>query len=162
MMNPTIYIETTIPSYLAARQSSDVIVAGKQETTRLWWNTRRPHYVLTASQFVLDEATRGNPDAAQRRLQLLADIPLLLVDEEAVSLTQLILQAGVIPQKAAFDAAHIAVATRHGVDFLLTWNCTHIANAEIMRTVRRVIENAGYAMPVICTPHELFGGESDD
>ncbi|MHC4873659.1 MAG: type II toxin-antitoxin system VapC family toxin [Planctomycetota bacterium] len=114
----SVYIETTIPSYLTARPSNNLIIAGEQEVTRQWWEIRRGDFDLYISELVLEEAQCG-------------------------------------------DAGHIALATRHEVDYLLTWNCTHIANAETIRSLSYVINEAGYSLPVICTPLELFGGEPD-
>ena len=160
-LKSTVYIETTIPSYLTARPSRDLIVAGRQELTRLWWETRRDKFSLCISDFVIEEATRGHPEAARKRLEVLAEVPLLEIDNEVVGLTKTILESGLIPNKAAADAGHVAVASRHGVDYMITWNCTHLANAEILRYINYVVSEAGYFLPTICTPDELFGGEID-
>ena len=159
---PAVYLETTIPSFLTARPSTDKILVGKQEVTRQWWENRRNHYDLFISQYVLDEAAGGDPVAAARRLAVIGGIDLLEVDDAVLSLAGEIVKSGLIPERAKTDAAHIAVAARHGVDFLLTWNCTHIANAEIMGRIQFVVTNAGYNPPTICTPDELFGGEYDE
>jgi len=158
----TVYLETTIPSFLTARPSNNLVVAGKQETTRQWWETRRGKYRLLISQFVLDEAGAGDPEAAKRRLDIIADLETLEIDEEVLSLAERIVEAGLIPVKSSTDAAHVAVAARHGVDFLLTWNCAHIANAEILARANFVVARAGYDLPTICTPDELFGGGNDE
>jgi hypothetical protein len=157
-----VYLETTIPSFLTGRPSNDLILAGKQELTRRWWETRLICYQPVVSQFVIDESGAGDPSAAGKRLSILDDIPLLEIDEEVLDLTDRILSTGIIPPKAATDAAHIAIAARHRVDFLMTWNCTHIANAEIMGRIRTVLELAGYFSPVICTPDELFGPDENE
>jgi hypothetical protein len=153
----TVCLETTIPGFLTGRPSNDLILAGKQEVTRQWWEGRRMHYNLVISQFVIDEASGGDPDAAGKRLSVLENIPLLEIDGEVLDLTDRILATGIIPSKAATDAAHIAISARRDVDFLMTWNCTHIANAEIVAKIRVIVERAGYRCPVICTPHELLG-----
>jgi hypothetical protein len=158
----TVYLETTIPSFLTGRPSNDLILAGKQEVTRRWWETRLSFYQAVVSQFVIDEAGAGDPSAAEKRLNALDDIPLLEIDDEVLDLTDRILSTGVIPAKAATDAAHIAIAARHRVDFLMTWNCTHIANAEIAGKLRTILEVAGYTSPVICTPDELFGPDENE
>jgi hypothetical protein len=111
---------------------------------------------------VYDEAARGDGEAAQERLAALVDIPFLALDEEALSLSDAIVAAGVIPEKAHTDAGHIALAERHGMDFLLTWNCRHIANAEILDRVDLVATAYGYKLPIICTPDELFGIDDDE
>ena len=161
-MKPTVYIETTIPSFLKARTAQDVVLAGKQEVTKRWWNQRRQEYELFVSQLVYDEAARGDSEAAQERLTALVDVPFLALDEEALNLSDAIVAAGVIPEKAHTDAGHIALAARHGMDFLLTWNCRHIANAEILDRVDVVVTAHGYKLPIICTPDELFGIDDDE
>lgn len=103
-----------------------------------------------------------NSIAAEKRMGILDDIPILMEDEEVLHLTESILNAHLIPHKAATDASHIAIATRHGMDFLLTWNCAHIANAEIVRDIDWLLTEAGYKMPVVCTPDELMGGEFNE
>ena len=159
---PTVYIETTIPSFLTAWPSNDLIAAGKQEVTRQWWKRKKGDFELFASQYVIDEAERGDPDAAQQRLAIIHDLDVLEVDPKVIELSEIILATGLIPAKAKTDAAHIAVATRHSIDFLLTWNCVHIANAQILRRIDRIVAEAGFVLPTICTPDELFGGDEDE
>lgn len=151
-----VYIETTVPSYLAARPSKDVIVSAHQQLTQQWWAVCRPHFSLFVSQFVLDEVARGDAAMIARRQVILQDVPLLAVNEEAMKLAATFISKRVIPEAAATDAAHIAVATVHGMHFLLTWNCTHIANAKMTERLREVCKTAGYSLPVICTPEELM------
>jgi len=158
----SVYLETTIPSFLTARPSNNLVVAGKQEVTRQWWEKRKEKYALYISQYVLDEAARGNPDVAKKRMVVLEGIDLLEVDEDVIRLARVIIDSEIIPQKASTDAGHIAVATRHGIDFLITWNCTHIANAEILCKINYIVSEAGYHLPTICTPDELFGGEENE
>ena len=153
---PTIYVETTIPSFLTARPSGDLITAGQQESTRKWWECRRNHFELFVSHVVLDEAARGDASAAQRRLEVLKGLPLLAADDEVETLTSAILRSGAIPAKAAADAAHVAMAARHGMDILMTWNCKHIANGELLLQLSEIVACAGYRLPVICTPLELM------
>lgn len=155
-MKPKVYLETTIPSLLTAWPSRDLIVAADQQTTRRWWETRRGQFQLFISEFVLDEAGQGDKDAAAQRLQVLAECELLKATEEVRSLTLALLDAGLIPRKAVADAAHIAVAAVHGMDFLLTWNCRPIANAMIGDRVRAVCAQHACKSPTICTPHELM------
>lgn len=159
MGRQSIYLETTIVSYLAARPSRDLVLAGKQQVTRDWWDLRRDDFDLHVSQLVLDEAGLGDQAAATRRLELLEGLPLLAVNDEAADLGTSIVQEGVLPANAARDALHVGIVTAHGVDFLLTWNCTHLANAEIMRVVNRFLRSRGYEPPIICTPNELMGDE---
>ena len=155
---PTVYIETTIPSFLTARPSGDLIAAGRQLLTRQWWEKNRLEYDLFVSEIVLDESGKGDPNAARLRLDVLEGLPLLKVDEPALVLTRAILKSGVIPGKAAADAGHVAVAVRYGMDFLLTWNCAHIANAAIWAPLSDLVQRDGYRLPIICTPDELLAG----
>jgi predicted nucleic acid-binding protein len=156
-MKPALYLETTIPSYLASRPSRDLIVAARQQMTLEWWLRRRADFRLFISQIVLDEAGEGDRDAAAARLSAIEAVPLLAVNEDVIALTQALLSRRVVPRKAARDASHIAVAAVHGIQFLLTWNCTHLANAEIFEPVGAVCAGEGYRCPVICTPAELLG-----
>ena len=155
---PSVYVETSVLSYLAARPSSNLIVAAQQELSREWWELGRFHYRLVISRFVLDEIAKGNPEAAERRLELASELPLLEVDNEVLQLSREFLKRGIIPPKGEADSAHIAVATRHGIDYLLTWNCRHIANASIQRRLEAVASKDSYELPIICTPSDLFGG----
>ena len=161
-MKPKVYIETTIPSYVVARPSRDLIVAGHQQLTQDWWDRRGPEFELFVSQFVLDEAGLGDSELAKKRLQLIAGLDQLEISEKIGMLAVKLVEAGAIPEKAATDAAHISVATVHAMDYLLTWNCTHIANAEISRVVHQVCEAEGFTCPIICTPEELMGGHDNE
>jgi len=155
-MKPKVYLETTIPSLLTAWSSRDLIIAADQQVTRDWWETRH-RYQLCVSAEVLREAGRGNAEAAAQRLATISDCIILPVTDDAERLTERIIAAGLIPARALRDAIHIGMATAHEVDFLLTWNCRHIANASIQQGLRRVCDEAGFEMPVICTPHGLLG-----
>jgi predicted nucleic acid-binding protein len=156
-MKPRLYLETTIPSYLTSRPSRDLIIAGHQQITRDWWENRRGDYQIFISQLVLDEAGAGDPVAARQRLRVLQSLPLLDITPEVAELTSGILASGKIPRKAATDAAHIAIAAVHGMDFLLTWNCAHIANAAMVRALGSICREYACECPVICTPEELLG-----
>ncbi len=155
-MRPKLYVETTIPSLLTAWPSRDVLIAGQQQATRDWWTERRQRYELYVSAFVLDEASQGDAAAAAARVEVLKECRVLAYAAEAEALTRALLGSRLIPAKAAADAAHIAVASVHGMDFLLTWNCRHIANAAIVERLRAICIREGHAAPVICTPHELM------
>ncbi len=160
-MAQRVYVETTIPSYLTAWPSRDLIIAGHQQLTKEWWRTRRTEFDLYISQFVIDEASAGDAEAAKERLAILNPLPLLDISAAVLQLASVILQEGVIPAKAARDAAHIAVSAVHEIDFLLTWNCAHIANAQIVKRVQALCTRQGFPCPVICTPEELMGGQDD-
>ena len=144
-------------SYLTARPSRDVVAAGHQQISLDWWERRRADFEVVASQLVVKEANQGNPEMARRRLELLAGILLLEVTEAAQQLAVAIVEKGLLPQTAYPDALHIGTAAVHDVDYLLTWNCAHIANAEILPRVALISEGFGLTLPYICTPEELLG-----
>jgi hypothetical protein len=155
-MKPKIYLETTIPSYLTARPSRDLVTAAHQQITREWWDTRRHTFDLFVSQMVLDEASAGDPEAAAWRLAVLAPLPLLNPRAEGADLAQALLEQVLLPLGAAADALHIAIAVVNGMDYLLTWHCTHIANAALRSPIEAVCRRTGFAVPIICTPDELL------
>jgi len=157
-MKPRLYLETTIPSYLKSRPNRDLIVAGHQQITQEWWRARRDSFEIYVSQFVLDEAGAGDAEAAQERLDVLKEFPLLDINDDVLRLAAAILQAKVIPEKAARDAAHIAVSAVHAIEYLMTWNCAHLANAMIIKDVQRICQSNRFVCPVICTPEELMEG----
>jgi len=152
----TVYIETSVVSYLTARPSRDLVVAAYQEITREWWREAADRFELVASPLVVTEASAGDPDAARSRLEMLEGVKLLQASSEAGNLTRELVDLGAVPRKAADDAAHIAVAVTHGVDFLVTWNFAHIANATARTRIEQVCREAGYEPLVICTPNELM------
>jgi hypothetical protein len=154
----TVYIETSIVGYLTARSRNDVIFQARQELTRSWWASSREDYDLVASQLVLDEAGAGDADAAAERLQLLLGIPLLAsADPQVDLLADALLAAHLIPDRARSDAVHMAIATVHRVDYLMTWNCKHLANAATLPAVYRLLSDRGYTPPLIATPEEFSG-----
>jgi len=151
-----VYIESTIPSYVVARPGRDILQAARQQLTRDWWDLKREKHDLFTSQVALDEIASGDAEMARQRLELVAHIKLLDLSDDAKALTKDILRSGVLPADADRDAAHIALATVHEMDILLTWNCRHIANAAIQSRLRKLTDAAGFALPVICTPEELL------
>jgi len=155
-MKSRVYLETTIPSYLAAWPSRDLVMAAHQQTTREWWETRRQEFELFISQVVVDEASVGDADAAMRRLEKLADIPLLEASAHVDALAEELMKHVPLPPKAAADSLHIAIAAVNGMDYLLTWNCTHTANVAPRSSIERVCRASGYEPPVICTSEELL------
>jgi len=154
-MKSTIYLETSVNCYLAAPPSRDLLTAAHQQVTHLWWHSRRSSFELFVSQLVLDECLAGDPDAAAKRALLLADIPLLNIDSEATTLAQHLVRRVQLPERAVVDALHIAVAVRHGIDYLLTWNCRHIANMNKARHLDMVNQRLGLGSPRLVTPHLL-------
>lgn len=154
------YVETTIPSYLTARPSGNLIRAAEQRQTALWW-ARRDEYELVVSELLLQECGAGDPEAAAARLATLAGLPVLEQGPDATALAEALVRDVPLPPNAAADAIHIAVAAVHGIDLLVTWNCRHIANPVLRPRVEAVCRAAGYEPPTICTPAELLGGDDD-
>ena len=157
-MAHTVYLETSIISYLTARPSRDLVTAARQELTREWWGRRRAAFEVYVSAAVIAEARAGDSEAATRRLSVLAHLPLLDITPAATRLAHALARALYLPQRAAADAVHVAVAASHGIEFLLTWNSTHIANAELRPTIERVCRDRRFTPPILCTPDELLGG----
>lgn len=156
MPKPTVYFETTVVGHIAARQQSDIIVAARQLSSNRWWKGR-DKYRIFISQVVIDECSAGDSTAAAERLDLLTDIEVLAITAEAKSLAaELMLRYG-IPQSEPRDALHISLAAVHGIEFLLTWNFRHIANAETRATIEQICRDCGYKPPSICSPDELMG-----
>lgn len=155
-MKPKVYLETSIISYLAARISRNILVAANQQVTQEWWETRRRRFDLFISQAVIEEVSGGDPEAAVRRLQYLQGIPLLELDERSLRLTKRLVASGAIPLKATQDAVHIAVAAKHAMDFLLTWNFKHIANAAAHAAIEKACRAENCEPPIICTPQGLL------
>ncbi|MEX2317934.1 MAG: type II toxin-antitoxin system VapC family toxin [Pirellulales bacterium] len=154
-MKPKVYLETTIVSYLTAWPSRDLVMAANQVSTRQWWETAKGRFELYISQPVVDEARAGDPDAAERRPDELQGIPQLATTQEANILAKALLKEVPWPPKAQTDALHIALAAVHGMNYLVSWNCTHIANATLRLRIEAVCRAAGYEPPIICTPQEL-------
>ena len=153
-MKPQVYLETSIPSYLAAWSSRDLIKAAHQQITREWWQTRN-RFDLYISDLVIQEASGGDETAARQRLEMIQDIQVLEFTDEVRTLAHDLVELGPLPEKAAVDALHIAFAVVNGMDYLLTWNCTHIANAAMRNDIESICRSRGYEPPIICTPEEL-------
>lgn len=156
-MSETVYIETSILGYLTARSTKNLIIAGNIEVTRDWWKLRRSAFTLYISQVVLSEAAQGDVEIATQRLNAVNNVPLLEVTEAVENLAAQFMRKSNLPVKASDDAVHIALATVNGLDYLLTWNCKHIANAQIQRKLIEICSDFGYTLPIICTPYELMG-----
>ena len=155
-MNPRLYLETTIPSYLVARRSRDLRLAADQETTQQWWESERQDFSIYISTAVLKEVRRGDAAQAAAREAWLAGVPLLGDLPEAVELAKRLLRDEIIPAVAADDATHVGLAAAHQMDFLLTWNCKHINNHNLRSRIQRACESMGLVCPDICTPAELM------
>ena len=158
-MKPTAYIETSVISYLTARSSRDVVVAAYQQVTREWWDRAPERFDLVASELVVAEAGAGDTDAARTRLEALKAVTLLDATEDSAELAGKLIELGAVPQTATEDAAHVAIAVTNGVDYLVTWNFRHIANAAMRSSIERICRQAGYEPAVICTPNELLEPE---
>ena len=156
-VNLKVYVETSVVSYLTAWPGRDLVRAAHRQVTRDWWATRG-RFNLFASQFVLDEAAAGDNDAAIRRLAILQEVALLEITTDAVFLAERLIAGGGLPQKARVDSLHIAISAVHGMDYLLTWNCKHIANAALRGKIEDLCRVAGFEPPIICTPLELQKG----
>lgn len=154
-MRPKVYIETSVISYLTSKPSRDVVVAAKQQLTREWWSPGRGDVDVYISDLVVAEVRRGDPDAAQARVAAAGDLPVLEATEAARSIAHELVGRGAVPENAAADALHIGIATAEGMDFLVTWNFAHLANAHMRTRIAAVTNELGYRCPVICTPEEL-------
>ena len=155
MTKPKVYVETTVVSYLVALPTQDLIQMAHQEITRQWWE-RRDRLDLYVSRAVVAEARLGNPDAAARRLRALRGVPRLARTSRVVDLARALVQRGPLPAQARMDAAHVAIAAVHGMEYLVTWNLRHLANARIRGKIEEVVRAAGMVPPIICTPEELM------
>lgn len=155
-MKPSVYLETTIISYLASRPSRDSIISGHQVATHLWWESHRERCALFCSTLVIEEGEAGDPDAATRRLSYLENVPKLAVTDAAKDLARIMTDLKIVPQGYPQDALHIGICAIHNIDFLLTWNCRHLANAMTRKRIENTVQAQGYRCPVICTPEELM------
>jgi predicted nucleic acid-binding protein len=156
-MKPTVYVETTVIGYLTSWPQQDVTVAGHQVTTRQWWQTALDRFDVFASELVLRECSAGDPEAAQERRRVLEGLKILPTTEDAEELALDLVRGRVVPEAQPEDALHIALAAVHGIEYLVTWNCRHIANASIRLEVERICRKAGHKPPILCTPEELLG-----
>lgn len=157
-MKPTVYVETSIIGYVASRPSRDLITAANQQISREWWDNHRDRFELFVSQAVIKECSKGDPDAAQERLRLLEGMSHLELTKSVQKLAKTLARSVSLPVKARVDALHIAASAVHGVEYLLTWNCAHIANAELHDRLAQACKAAGFALSKICTPQQLMGG----
>ena len=155
-MKPTVYIETSVISYLTAKPSRDLIVTAHQQITIDWWGNALPNYEAFISPIVLEEISGGDDSAVQSRLEKVSTFPVLEVLPEIRNLADVYFSSLEIPEKARADAYHLAIASWHGVDFLVSWNCTHIVNGRIKMLIEEINARQGIRTPIICTPEELM------
>ena len=156
-MNKSVYIESSVISYLTARPSRDLVIAGHQAVTAEWWNDRRLRYDVYVSPLVVEEISAGDALAAEDRLRAIADIPSVTIAAEAELLAFALLASNAVPANSIRDALHIAIAATQGIDYLITWNFRHINNASTRTMVVNVVSNSGLVCPVLCSPEELMG-----
>ena len=155
-VKPTVYIETTVISYLTARPSRDLLVAGHQQITAEWWEDVRPRVDCFVSPFVVQEASRGDSTMAARRLEAIAEIPVLAQDEAVDELAQKYFEKLDIPERAKLDTFHIAIAVVYQLDYLLSWNCRHIASGQVQKMIQEMNAELDLRAPVMCTPEALM------
>ena len=158
----TVYIETSIVSYLRENPAAAAETVQRQGITRRWWEDYRVRYDLVTAQYVIEEAAAGQGDLATERLQHLAGLPLLPLGDDVDELAAEIVSRAILPADAIVDALHIACAAVNRVDFLLTWNCKHIANPLILPRVFRTLDDFGIPFPVICTPQDMLDEYDDE
>ncbi|MYF11235.1 MAG: type II toxin-antitoxin system VapC family toxin [Gammaproteobacteria bacterium] len=156
-MNRSVYIESSVISYLAARPSRDLVIAGHQAVTAEWWKNHRSRYDVYVSPLVEEEISAGDASAAAERLAVIADIPSVSIAPEAGSLASAILSSKAVPTNSVRDALHIAIAATQGIDYLITWNFKHINNASTRNMIVSVVSDSGLICPVLCSPEELMG-----
>ena len=161
-MKPSVYIETSIVSYLRKQPNSQVTMAARQFLTDKFWHEHRDEYDLVTSRYVLDEAARGDPVLAAERLLTLQTVPVLPLDTEIPVIANEIVSRAILPPQAKLDALHIGMAAYHEVQYLLTWNCRHIANARILPRIHEVLKDMGHFVPLICTPEEMIAYDPED
>ena len=155
-MLPTVYLDSNVFGYVAARPFGDPIVAAHQRITQDWWKIAPQHYTLVTSEVVSAEIARGDPSTARKRMALLEGIVLLKSSTETEKLAESLIHAGVVPHRASVDASHIAIAAIRRIDYLATWNLRHIANETKLPEIRRVLTMLDYHTPKICTPAKLM------
>jgi hypothetical protein len=157
-MKSSIYLETTVVSYYCSRPSRDIVISARQQLTQIWWENKIDDYNIFISDLVQDEASKGDTEASMKRLEIIANFKILEVDAEASRVAKMLVSEGAIPLMYPEDAVHIGVAAVNGIDFILTWNFTHIHNATKQEKIEHIVDLCGYICPVICTPEELLGG----
>jgi hypothetical protein len=153
---PTVYLDTSVPSYLTARPARDRSIMRMQRISCLWWNAYRSRFNVYVSEVVLEEAANGNEEAAIRRTESISAFTSLDLTEEARSLAELILTETRLPESVRTDAQHAAIAATNDIEVVMTWNSKHLANPEIIPKVRRACERGGFSCPDICRPDNVI------
>ncbi len=155
-MKKSVYLETSVVSYYTSKPSRDIIALAHQEITREWWHKAINRFEIFISEVVIEEASMGDKEAARRRLEELRAFPHLELNEKVEEIAQMYMENLKIPDKAFRDATHLAVASVHNIDYLVTWNCKHLANGEIIKKLMNISKDTGTHIPIICTPEELI------
>ena len=156
----SVYIESSVISYLTARPSNDLVKSARQAITIDWWENQRHRFDIFVSELVEEEISRGDSEAAEKRLDIASGIPNLDISDMAREIAETLIAGRLIPEKSPEDALHIGIAAAEGVDYLITWNFKHINNAETKNDINKLIENLGFVPPILCSPEEL-GGTND-
>lgn len=157
----TVYIETTVVGSIAGRLHPNPLTAARQKASRIWWSNARSHFEIFVSQLVVDECLAGDPDAAQERVDEVAGIPRLQITNAARDLADALIDRKAIPASEPRDALHIGIAAAHGIQYLVTWNFKHIANATLRDRINGICRDVGHEPPIICTPEEIAGMTDD-
>jgi predicted nucleic acid-binding protein len=161
MSSAKVYIETTIPSFYHEVRTEPEMVA-RRKWTREWWDEHRSGFELAASDAVLDELERGDYPVKDDALELVEDVDLLPITLEVGEIVQVYIEHRVMPNDPVGDALHLALASYYKCDFLLTWNCRHLANANKFDHIRRINTLLGLFVPSLVTPLELLGEHDDE
>ena len=159
-MTKSVYVDTSVVSYLTARPARDVVTVARQVETIEWWTVQSSHFEIFSSEVAIEEARQGNEDAARRRLDVLSDMTILVFADDGEDLARALLAGDGFPANAEDDARHVAVAAVNNIDYLLTWNFTHLANTVAIPLIGGICEQEGYNAPIITTPNQLKGGLS--
>ncbi|NCC62747.1 MAG: PIN domain-containing protein [Verrucomicrobiae bacterium] len=159
-MKRTIYIETSVISYYTAKPSDNIRINGHQLATYEFWEIL-PQYNVYISDTVIEESSRGDEEKVQERLFAIRKFSILEIDSKTQELAKKLVNTGTIPEKCPEDALHISVAATYSIGFVLTWNFKHINNPFMMRNITDVVTNAGYQMPIICSPEEFLEAEHE-
>jgi predicted nucleic acid-binding protein len=162
MRKPLVYVETSVIGYLTSRPSRDPIIGGHQQSTKEWWGIASSHVQLVVSELVVVECAAGNEQAASERLHVIQALERVAPTEAAAKLTEALLLGKAVPSSEPRDAAHIALAASHGVEFLVTWNFRHIANIDCRAAIEWICREAGFEPPIICSPEALLRKDVGD
>lgn len=152
----SVYIESSVISYITSRSSKDIVTAARKSITIEWWEAYKDSFEVFISELVLEEIGAGDAFAASSRLAVVENIPVLITTDSAIFLAKALISENAIPSTSAEDAMHISIAAVQGIDFLLTWNFKHINNANTKNKIAKVITQNNYTCPVLCSPEELI------